>query len=263
MKTIIICHDDAELDRRGLASWLSSFSDLVGIIIIMEPSRRLYKRIKKEIKRSGIFRFIDVLLFRLFYKIFLSSKDKKIIDKVIIDLEKKYPNISNEIQYLTTWSPNSNEALEFIKRLGPDLMLARCKTLLKKEIFNLPSIGTFVMHPGITPEYRNAYGCFWAIANKDYNNVGMTLLKIDEGVDTGAVYGYFTYQWDVLNESHITIQNNTVLKNLDLLKSKFLEIESGTAKTIDTSGRMSATWGQPWLSKYLQIMYRAKKGLIK
>ena len=41
------------------------------------------------------------------------------------------------------------------------------------------SLGTFVMHPGICPEYRNAHGCFWALANRDLARVGMTLLRAD------------------------------------------------------------------------------------
>jgi hypothetical protein len=30
-------------------------------------------------------------------------------------------------------------------------MIARCKTLLAGRIFTIPTVGTFVMHPGICP----------------------------------------------------------------------------------------------------------------
>ena len=66
--------------------------------------------------------------------------------------------------------------------------IARCKVILKPDIFALPRAGTFVLHPGICPEYRNAHGCFWALANRDLDRVGMTLLRVDAGVDTGPVY---------------------------------------------------------------------------
>ena len=48
------------------------------------------------------------------------------------------------------------------------------------------------MHPGICPEYRNSHGCFWALARRDLDHVGATLLQIDEGSDTGPVYAYYT-----------------------------------------------------------------------
>ena len=71
-------------------------------------------------------------------------------------------------------------------------MVARCKRILKERIFAVPRPGTYVLHPGICPEYRNAHGAFWALARRDLDKVGLTLLRIDKGVDTGPVYGYFT-----------------------------------------------------------------------
>jgi len=32
VKTLLICHHDAVLDRIGLARWLASFSELVGVV---------------------------------------------------------------------------------------------------------------------------------------------------------------------------------------------------------------------------------------
>jgi methionyl-tRNA formyltransferase len=117
------------------------------------------------------------------------------------------------------------------------------------------------MHPGICPEYRNAHGCFWARANGDHDNVGMTLLRIDKGVDTGPVYGYFRVQSEP-TESHVVTQHRVVLAHLDTIRDTLLAIEAGTARRIDTMGRRSAAWGQPWLSAYLK-MRRSKVGSTK
>jgi hypothetical protein len=87
----------------------------------------------------------------------------------------------------------------------------------------------------------------------------MTLLRIDKGVDTGPAFGYYTYPYDEVNESHIVIQHRVVLENLDALRTKFAEIFDGTAIPLDTSGRSSATWGQPWLTKYLDWKSQARK----
>ena len=143
--------------------------------------------------------------------------------------------MDDDIPILKTHSPNSKESEAFIKGVNPDIIIARCKTLLKTGIFSLPSKGTFVMHPGICPEYRNAHGCFWALANNDLTNVGMTLLKIDEGVDTGPIYGYYTYDFDEINESHIIIQHRVVLENLQELKMKLLNIYNGDAIPLETA----------------------------
>jgi hypothetical protein len=260
MKTLLICHDGAELDRVVLARWLSSFSTLVGIVIIEEPPSRLWRRVRREIRRIGMFRFLDAVAFRFYYRILLSGKDQRWESAEIRDKCLVYPDIPPETVILKTPSPNSPEAEGFIRKLSPDLVVARCKVLLKESVFAIPSKGTLVMHPGICPEYRNAHGCFWALANRDLNKVGMTLLKIDKGVDTGPVLGYYTYPFDEVNESHIVIQHRVVLENLDVLRGKFVEIFNQIAVPLNTSERKSATWGQPWLTKYLKWKSLARRG---
>jgi methionyl-tRNA formyltransferase len=131
--------------------------------------------------------------------------------------------------------------------------------LLKESVFTLPVAGTFVMHPGVCPEYRNAHGCFWALANGELDKVGMTLLKIDKGVDTGPVYGYFSYDYDESTESHKVISQRVLFDNLDAVAARLIEIHDGSASRIDTTGRQSAAWGQPWLTAYLKWKRQARK----
>jgi len=259
MKTLLICHDGAQLDQVVLARWLSSFSNLVGIVVIQEPRGRIWHRARREIGRIGIFRFLDVVAFRLYYRIFLAGEDERWEREELQRRCRIFGDIPANTAILRTPSPNTRETETFIRSLNPDLVLARCKVLLKDSIFSIPTKGTLVMHPGICPEYRNAHGCFWALANRDLDKVGMTLLRIDKGVDTGPPFGFYSYPFDEVNESHIVIQHRVVLENLDVLRDKFLEIFGGTAVPLNTTGRPSAAWGQPWLTKYLLWKSRAKR----
>lgn len=258
MKTILICHSGATLTRLAFARWLASFTDLVGIIEIREKGGRAKQRIRAEIKRVGLLRFIfDVIPYRLYSRIFDSAADKQWEQNKIDEILSTYPEYSTEV--LITHSPNSDNVKEFITRLAPDMIIARCKTLIKKEIFELPGDGTFVLHPGMCPEYRNAYGCFWALANNEPEKVAMTLLKIDSGVDTGPIFGYYSYAFDACKETPAVIHNRVVYDNLQVLQEKFLEIHDGSAEPIDTKGRTSQVWGQPWLSRYLRIRKKRAK----
>jgi hypothetical protein len=259
MRTALICHQDEPLNRFGLARWMASFSELVAIIDIHEPPGRLWKRIRREVQRSGLLRFLDVLAFRFFYRLALAKKDAEWERRKLSELSTQYPDIPDGCRVLITPSPNSAESLSVLREVKPDIIIARCKSILKRDIFRSAATGTFVMHPGICPEYRNAHGCFWALAENDLERVGMTLLKIDEGVDTGPVYGYYSCVYDEVNESHLVIQNRVVFDNLPALRAKFEEIQAASAKTIDTSGRKSMAWGQPWLSSYLKWKNAARK----
>lgn len=258
MKTLLICHSGAELDQVVLARWLNSFSDLVGIVIIQEQRSRLWRRIRREVKRIGVLRFLDVLAFRLYYRAFLAGKDRRWERRELQQKCLAYEDIGSQVEVLKTPSPNTTQTEAFIRRLNPDIVLARCKVLLKESVFSIPAKGTFVMHPGICPEYRNAHGCFWALANRDMEKVGMTLLKIDRGVDTGPIFGYYTYTFDEVHESHIVIQHRVVLENLDRLREKLIEIYDGTSVPLSTTGRSSGEWGQPWLTEYWKWKSLAK-----
>jgi hypothetical protein len=88
----------------------------------------------------------------------------------------------------------------------------------------------------------------------------MTLLRIDEGIDTGPVFGHYRCELDPVKDSHIKIQGMVVLDNLDAIREKLLAIAAGTAMPVDTSGRLSREWGQPWMSAYLRWRKRARAG---
>jgi hypothetical protein len=257
MKTLLICHADAPLDRVVLARWLASFTTLAGVLVIAEKGSRKLRRARKEIERVGFLRFLDVMAFRVYYRLFLAKSDEHWESARIAELSRRYPAVDAPL--LVTESPNSPEAQRFIAAASPDIVIARCKVLLQERIFSIPTRGTFVMHPGVCPEYRNAHGCFWALARADFERVGMTLLRVDQGIDSGSVYGYFSYPYDSYAESHIVIQNRVVLDNLDSVAGTLQAIGSGTALPLDTSGRDSALWGHPWLTRYLHWKRRARR----
>jgi folate-dependent phosphoribosylglycinamide formyltransferase PurN len=258
-RTALICHHDDPLNRYGLARWLASFTDLAGVVVIREPKARFWKRVRREITRVGLPRFLDVFLFQIYYRLFLATADEEWQKAMLQKMEGQYRDVLHSVRFLETTSPNSAQTEQFLRDIQPDIILARCKSILNRRVFTQARLGTFVMHPGICPAYRNAHGCFWALANRDTVNVGMTLLKIDDGVDTGPVYGYYTYAYDEVAESHIVIQHRMVLENLDSLQTKLCEILAGTAATIDTRGSKSQAWGQPWLTRYLRWKRAAKR----
>lgn len=79
-----------------------------------------------------------------------------------------------------------------LRRLNPDVLLVTAAPILKPEIFEIPRLATLNVHRGIAPAYRGERNLFWALANNDFDNLGVTLHRIDRGIDTGPVlkYGY-------------------------------------------------------------------------
>ena len=100
MKTILICHSEHILFKVGLSRWLASFSDLVGLVIIQEKEFTMFKkRLSWEIGRIGLIRLFDVILFRVYYKLFLSFKYKKWEKRKLQELIQCFPNYRNTIDH--------------------------------------------------------------------------------------------------------------------------------------------------------------------
>jgi folate-dependent phosphoribosylglycinamide formyltransferase PurN len=258
-RSVLICHRGADFDREGLARWLGSFSTVTGIVELDEPVSRTAQRIRREIKRSGLLGLADVLAFQALYRLGSARRDRSWEASAVERLRHRFADVPECANVLRARSVNSPECVEFIRDCQPDFMLARCKTLLKPSVFTLAPGGTYVLHPGICPEYRNAHGCFWALSAGDLSRVGLTLLRIDAGVDTGPVYGHFTYPFDEREESHIVIQLRVLLENLDAIRDTMLKAVGGAAEPLDLRGRKSAVWGQPRMTAYARWKLRARR----
>jgi hypothetical protein len=257
---VLICHERDSLDTEGLASWLASTLRLAGLIIIRDTPGRLWRASRREIRRIGWLKFLDVLAFRAYARLRLAPGDDAWKKRAVARLRERYPAGLAAVPRIVLSSPNSEESRAFLERLRPDVAIARCKVILKREIFEIPRVGTFVMHPGICPEYRNAHGCFWALANRDLERVGMTLLKVDAGIDTGPVYLHGTCDVDEVRDTHTIIQHRAVIENLDEIGRILLALCRGEqVAAVNTEGRRSATWGQPRLSQYLRWKNAARR----
>lgn len=260
-RVVLICHANDRIDSEGLAAWLALSFNLAGLVMLRDRTESTLQRIRREYKRVGLLRFLDVMLFRLYYRLRHARADAARLEEELIAVKSRYPADIGSVPYLNTVDPNSPEVRSFLRQLQPDIAVARCKFMLRPEVFNTPRFGTFVLHPGICPEYRNAHGCFWALAKRDLEHVGMTLLKVDEGVDTGPIYLQSSYSFDEMRESHIVIQYRVVLENLEAISRTLYDICDGSARPMVTVSRRSMTWGQPWLTAYLKWK-RAARGVL-
>jgi hypothetical protein len=234
-RVVLICHQRDRLDSEGLASWIAGTMTLAGLIVISDDTRRLWTAARREVRRSGWLGFLDVVAYRLFARLRLHASEQAWKAAQLERLKSAYPANLDRVPRVAVANPNSDAARDFLNGVEPDM------------------VGTFALHPGVCPEYRNAHGCFWALANRDLDRVGMTLLKIDKGIDTGPVYLQAGCAVDEVSESHVVIQYRVVMENLDRIASTLIALFNGVAvEPVETAGRRSAAWGQPRLTRYLR-----------
>lgn len=254
----LICHRDNAFDRDIVSRWLASFAELAGIVELEERGAVRWRRLRAEAHRVGVARLLDVLAFRVYYRLAFAADDLAWERTELARAALAWQAPDPATPLLRTHDPNDEAVRAFLEGVAPDLTVARCKWLLRRAIYSVPRLGTFVLHPGICPQYRNAHGCFWALASDDPVNVGMTLLAIDDGIDTGPIYGYYRYAFDALRESHIRIQHRVFLENAAAIRDRLLAICAGDAAPLPVAGVPSRNWGQPWFSAYLSYRRRLR-----
>lgn len=240
------------MDTEGLAAWLATRFELVGVVKLREKPGRFLTKVRREIRRVGLLRFLDVLAYRLYYRLRLARRDAVWLEEELVRLRQRYPADPGSVPVMIASDPNTGMVKEFLEGLQPDMVIARCKFILRPEVFRIPRHGTYVLHPGICPEYRNAHGCFWAMVNRDLERVGMTLLRTDAGVDTGPMLMQASYRFDETRESARIVQYRVVFENLETIAEHLVSAWRGSMSFLPKDGRRSAAWGQPQLSAYLR-----------
>lgn len=256
-QTVLLRHRESEFDREVIGRWLAATTDLVGEIVIDPDWTRQANTLKHELRRSGITGLLDAIAYRLYYRAALNDKETPKIDALISDAQAEYPDFS--VPEYTVADPNNEETANILRNLAPDLMLARCKVLLSKSVYEIPNYGTFVIHPGICPEYRNQHGCFWALANGDDDKVGFSLIRINDGIDTGEIFAQDGTTFNPVDDEHAYIQLKVVADNLPSITSVITAVANGEAEPIPTNDRQGALWGMPKLSAWLTWKRRVQR----
>jgi len=75
-------------------------------------------------------------------------------------------------------------------RLQPDVVAVFGTSLIHGPLLSSGRLGIFNLHGGLSPKYRGADCTFWALFNGEPDQVGCTLHRIDNGIDTGTLIAH-------------------------------------------------------------------------
>jgi len=142
---------------------------------------------------------------------------------------------------------NDDEVKNAIKEYDIDyLFIIGWSQIAGRELLNLPKKGVFGIHPTLLPEGRGRAAIPWAII-KGLKQTGVTLFKLDEGVDTGPIVEQLvisienretaTTLYEKVNKAHEELVGKVYM---DMLYDKVTLKEQDNTKATEWPGRCPA-----------------------
>ena len=126
---------------------------------------------------------------------------------------------------------NSQKSIDTIKKISPDVILVIGTRIIHSKVLESSSAFFINTHVGITPQYRGVHGAYWALANNDIENCGVTIHRVDKGIDTGGVILQAPISFSK-DDNFMTYKYLQFSKAIDLLQSA-LETIKNTGKLLE------------------------------
>ena len=174
------------------------------------------------------------------FDLFITYKDEKARDKsgriYLDDIARKHG-----VPVLKIDNINDPEAIEAIKKHEIDwLFIIGWSQIAHREILEAPHYGCIGMHPMLLPKGRGRAAIPWAIL-KGLDKTGVTMFKLDEGVDTG----------DIIAQGSVDINDNTTATELyskidelhtRLIAENWTDIVNDCVKLTPQDDSQAAVW---------------------
>ncbi len=227
---------------------LKSKYNIQKVIIEEKESKLLF--FKRRLKKIGYIKLLDQLIFISTFSKILSYFSKKRYSEIL-----KINNLSNfpvdSFKKVFVVSVNELSTIDLINSFNPDIILLSGTRILSSKFINSINCQIINIHAGITPYYRGVHGAYWAYLNKQSNLAGVTLHRVDKGIDTGKVLGHKIIQVQY-NDNFSTYPLLQLNSGIELLK-EYLS-ESNNLDLVKSDNR-SSLWYHPGFFQYLYYRF--------
>ena len=99
---------------------------------------------------------------------------------------------------------NGNDVITFAKDFDADLVITFGCSILKNPWLNIFKNKILGIHLGLSPYYRGSGTNFFPFVNNELGAVGYTLMKLNQGIDTGDIIHQSYATFEIGDDIHTT-----------------------------------------------------------
>ena len=216
--------------------------------VIRETPVPMKTIMKNRAKKLGWWNVAGQILFGILILPVLRNFSRKQKENVIRKLGLNETPIPNE-KLLEVSSVNAPETIEILKKINPNVVILNGCRIVSKKVLSAVDAVFINTHEGITPRYRGIHGGYWALANGDLENCGVTVHLVDKGVDTGGIL-YQAKIYPEKKDNFTTYPYHQTAAGIPLMKQAILDVKNNSLQTVEPKLE-SRIWYHPTIWEYL------------
>ncbi len=152
-------------------------------------------------------------------------------------------------------SVNSEDSIAALRKLDPEVVVINGTRILSEQALGCAGATFLNVHAGITPLYRGVHGGYWALVEKNPQACGVTVHRVDAGIDTGGILEQGLIQ-PAPQDNFVTYPLLQLGVGLPLLKKAIEDLGAGRSQTRAAPAGASRLWSHPTLWQYLRDRVR-------
>lgn len=208
-----------------LVDWLAKTTPTLGVIWTASERHKVsakLRRLRGRVRRGGILRASSEVSYYLASKV-LYHEDAGALRVLVENCRTELGISATNLPSITVPNLKDKSVLPFLREKGPALLLTQCiNEKIPAEVYRNPELGCFVLHEGIVPHYRGKFCTHWAILNGDFDQIGVSLLRVEEGWDRGpAAFVERLTPTQTLGRGHGFLEHDVLLRVLPRLEHWF------------------------------------------
>ena len=219
-----------------------------GHMVFVEPAEPKTVFLKRRARKIGWLRVLHQLPVMVGGRLFKAHVRRRL--RKLETLHGISFTLGDHLAVSTVSSGNGRDFIEAVQRFEPDLLvLAGSRMLTRATLAALPC-PAINFHAGINPAYRGLNGGYWSLANGEPQHYGVTIHRVDEGVDTGAIIAQARFAPDPA-DTILTHQKALTAQSPAMAVAAVAAFVENRAPEVET-GLPSRQWYHPSLTGYLR-----------
>jgi folate-dependent phosphoribosylglycinamide formyltransferase PurN len=223
---------EGEIQHRFVANKLAEAfpEQLVGIIVANGKKRTTLEKARRWLRRYSMSEIVSRVAVRLVHRCTGEAERKSNeLERVLFPKGDSGRMPSRGILKHVA-SHNSQECSRLIEELKPDIVAVYGTLIIGgKLISSIPR--AINIHTGISPLYRGSDTNFWPIYNQQPEHLGVTVHRLDAGIDSGAILARGRPDISAEDNEH-TVFAKAVRLGADLLCNAVKREHSGAVRPI-------------------------------